>query len=524
MNSSGLGSAELQAIDARGESKNFRIQYLRAIAAFCVLVFHAAYYLKTFRGAARIMSIIPDILGGFGVCLFFAISGSLMAVLARRTPPDTFICHRIIRIYPIYWMLLAATALVSVEFGETFTFDPFAAALIPGDGRGYTLGVEWTLPFELSFYLVIFFVILLRLRKALDVIAAIWAILIVATIDVHPDPEQYQFPRLAGLLLSQWTLPFTFGLLVPSVVGRGLAGRWALPAGALLLATMWSPIGGQLILSGACLCFVGWAALPRAQAGGTQHLTILMRFGDWSYALYLCHVPVITLLFLRLPQYVNSLVLFAIAIGVALLISSIVGRVDLALYNALKLLTDRSSSTFRYGIGSTFVALMLVCAAYAEIAAASDRASLASADDLGARLSDGSLATISGIAEKAQTIGFKLDPTIRGAIDYLGRDSDGKLRISGWALDSNRSRGEVVELVFYGGQYLGAASTRLARPDVDIAIGRHSIFSAPGFDSAIRSAAICQPGATLAVLATTLEKRFVMLAAPDGSAACPGAS
>jgi exopolysaccharide production protein ExoZ len=144
-------SGPASGLNVTEEPKYFRLQYLRAFAALCVVVFHSSYYMQSIRGDDRFMSATPSILGGIGVYLFFVTSGYLMAVLAKRTSPYQFICHRIIRIYPIYWILLCVSAFVKVGLGDGFTLDPFAIALAPGDGRHYLLGVEWTLPFELSF-------------------------------------------------------------------------------------------------------------------------------------------------------------------------------------------------------------------------------------------------------------------------------------------------------------------------------------------------------------------------------------
>lgn len=43
----------------RGNSRYFRLQYLRAIAAFSVVLFHAAYYLNFSRGDDRLLAIVP---------------------------------------------------------------------------------------------------------------------------------------------------------------------------------------------------------------------------------------------------------------------------------------------------------------------------------------------------------------------------------------------------------------------------------------------------------------------------------
>ena len=121
------GRGDIQSAGAG--SKYFRLQYLRAIAALFVVVFHAAYYLKFIRGDDRILAIIPPNLGGFGVCLFFVISGYLMASLANKTSASRFIVHRIIRIYPIYWLVLIVFFLINRRLGYGFTFDPLAIAL-----------------------------------------------------------------------------------------------------------------------------------------------------------------------------------------------------------------------------------------------------------------------------------------------------------------------------------------------------------------------------------------------------------
>jgi exopolysaccharide production protein ExoZ len=95
--------AELFARAAPSKSTvNYRLQYLRALAAVSVVVCHASYYLMAARGDSSLWVTFGR--GGlFGVMLFFAISGYLMAQLAPGATSLRFMAHRLIRIYPPYW-------------------------------------------------------------------------------------------------------------------------------------------------------------------------------------------------------------------------------------------------------------------------------------------------------------------------------------------------------------------------------------------------------------------------------------
>ena len=96
------------------KAQNYRLQYLRAIAASSVVLYHSSFWLKTIRHEPAEFRIFFGWFGVFGVQLFFAISGLLMARLAGGMAPGRFLAHRIIRIYPIYWL----TALVAFSLSR----------------------------------------------------------------------------------------------------------------------------------------------------------------------------------------------------------------------------------------------------------------------------------------------------------------------------------------------------------------------------------------------------------------------
>ncbi len=187
---------------------------------------------------------------------------------------------------------------------RSFVVDPQAILLIPGPGHYYVLGVEWTLPFELTFYFIVFLVILLRLQTALATISAVWAAGIFALAYFRPELGQDRFPYLLGVPLSQWTLPFVFGLLIPFAIRSGLPARWGLLIGIALLGSInLIQVQEQILLAGSCFFLVAWAVAPRDQSLDKDRLKLFTRLGDWSYALYRCQVPVIQFIAIRFPKY-----------------------------------------------------------------------------------------------------------------------------------------------------------------------------------------------------------------------------
>jgi exopolysaccharide production protein ExoZ len=195
----------------------YPLQYLRAIAAFSVVLCHASYYVFQARGDGRMWEIFARA-GTLGVFLFFAISGYLMAYLAENATGMRFLAHRLIRIYPIYWLCIFSVVVLSYLFGNTIRPDPLALMLVPGATRSYVLGVEWTLPFELTFYLIVFAMIAMGLRRRLPALAIVWVLLIELFLIVRPSLQQGQFPMLLHLPLSQYSLPFA--VRYPQAVDR----------------------------------------------------------------------------------------------------------------------------------------------------------------------------------------------------------------------------------------------------------------------------------------------------------------
>lgn len=133
------------------------LQILRGVAALLVVGFHAR----------PVMDIPADSwldslfsMGYAGVNLFFIISGFIMCYTTdSRTKPLKFIGRRLVRIAPLYWLLLLFhKGLRSLTDPQTYLsmfFIPLSPQSPPFLGYA-TWMVGWTLNYEMFFYLVFF--------------------------------------------------------------------------------------------------------------------------------------------------------------------------------------------------------------------------------------------------------------------------------------------------------------------------------------------------------------------------------
>lgn len=510
-NAFAAGAAVVTA-DRRPEPAHLhRLQYLRAVAAVSVLLCHASYYVREYRGDPLMWGWFARG-GAFGVVLFFAISGYLMARISQTTPATRFLAHRLIRIYPIYWLCVFGIVAASYLLRSGVRPDPFALALIPGATRSYVLGVEWTLPFELTFYVIVFAFVLLGRQKRLAWIGAAWIAVIESLLVVRPDLQHGQFPLLLHVPFSQYSLAFAGGLIVPFAVARDAVGRWTLPValGALAASQIVAegPMSGQWLALG-CVLLVGAAVRPPG-VRAREPIKLFVSLGDWSYALYLCHVPIIVKFAKALPAAAPPKLVWCACFCAPLIAAAFLGRIDLAMYGALKRRIDASSETIRRAIVAVFLAAMLGGGAYTYVKAS--RVAQASietrglADRIQARLAAASLT----LAQSAAAEGLTVDDTVRGYIDTAARAPQGRLEVQGWVADATGADKAPSVLFFSCGQFLGATRPQYGRADVAAALRRPN--GDYGFEASLESAPSC--GADrLEVLIVTGDKRAAELSA-----------
>ncbi len=500
------GSApRTSVIDTPKRAQSYRLQYLRAIAASSVALYHTSIYLDIIRHEPAEYKIFYGWFGLFGVQLFFAISGLLMARLAGGLGPGRFLAHRIVRIYPIYWLtaLVAFLAFKATGLPQALSINPWTLALAPGFAEGYTLGVEWTLPFEISFYILITIIILVHLQRWIPLIAAIWLGLIFGSILLNLSAPPTNFPMLPGLLLTSKCAPFAAGLLAPTAIKHNLIPRGAGWVGVgLTIAVNFTPYPAlqTFLLAFGCLLLVASASRPRNQSE-PKPIGWLASLGDWSYALYLCHVPIIAILFNLAPAGVNAHVLWATTLALIFLFTSLWGRVDVLLHRKLKRAVDQAPPALSNGL---CVALLLtLVTALVEVTKTRSETMVAQrfyaeramrANALGQSIGSG-LAQAGTDAKDVQQLAaafearsWSLSPQIAGSLDGLAREGDSWVA-NGWALDKNAPVQESAVLFFHGQRFLGSVLPILPRPDVRAAYHLDGSF---GYSSTISASGECK--------------------------------
>lgn len=308
-------------------NRNLGIQGLRGVAALAVVLFHAHGWLP----AAKAWP-IDERIGVLAVALFFAISGMLMAELVGRTEPWRFLSHRIVRIYPLFLILVVAWAVIAQSLGiQRIGFHLLSLTLAPVGGRYYYLGPEWTLVYECSYYVGLFALAAAGLQRHLVSIAYGW-LGAIALMSLVPSWDANSMPVGPGILLKAPSIAFAGGLLIPTLGRR-------LPLGLSVLAL--------------AACFLLWPeslTMQRWIAGGAAALIVsdvsrlnvwlpgFPTLGNWSYALYLGHLPAFAVALKFFPH--AALVPGVLgALGVAILF----GILDVWLYGRLKRAADRAS-------------------------------------------------------------------------------------------------------------------------------------------------------------------------------------
>lgn len=353
------------------------LQYIRGIAAVLVVFYHITVYLSRMVGDSTLYEIFGGAPGTLGVLAFFVVSGYLMADIAPKYKPATFLAHRIIRIYPAYWFCVALAglfyavlwkaslpnadyipAITAMLFDERDGLALLRLTLSPIVFNDYPLGIEWTLLYETTFYVIIFTISSLGGVKHLLHVSLAWLALLVGAALFFPSTQLgYTQPSLIKVLLFSINSAFIFGI-VGRAVQRRIDPFYAFALGAFLicLATLYPhPYTMLQVCAGVACLVMGLIALELR--GRLFRVPFLMHLGNWSYALYLFHLPIIlgTLKLFSAPSWLLAVT----AVIFAVVVSAVLGTLDVASYRWLKRMTDRSAATHGVLAGS-FLLVFLV--------------------------------------------------------------------------------------------------------------------------------------------------------------------
>lgn len=339
------------------------IHYLRGIAALCVLLCHAGIYYQLAYKSGVYRPYFPDIIANYGVGIFFAISGFLMRELIVKQDCFTFLSRRIIRIYPAF-LIATVLAVLVIPTGFRTQYSLFDATLVPMRVTAYPLLVEWTLVHEIFFYVLLFLVSLMGAKKFINPLAIVWTALILLNAAFNNKVPRIGHASLAEVAFMMANVGFTAGLLVPWISAR-IKSPMVMVIVFTLSVVMYHlvPIAFTRVCVGFGSAALICAAIQTNFAMGHYLEKCFRKLGDWSYALYLIHVPIVTLIF---RNFDGNLYVYPLAIGSAIAAASALGEVDLAINSKSKIILTKISKNFVMISIILFVIAYFFIAVYAQ--------------------------------------------------------------------------------------------------------------------------------------------------------------
>ena len=302
-----------------GQPRSARVESLRAVAALSVLVSHAFAYSHRW-GPTIVHGLFHRVLlgGGFGVELFFVLSGYLMyrpfarRDFAGRGPIDlkTYARNRALRILPLYFVVVVVLLLVTRQggtFEEWWRFLLFAQSFSTHTAQTVD-GPMWSLIVELHFYILLPLLALAVARVA----RSSRAVGCLALLVLGAASLAFHYVNPHPFVIWQYSFPETFFYFVPGMMLAiaqlaveqrrpswlrgpiGYSDAWLLAGAGVWLLVFWRyslvPLAGV-----ASVLLLAAVVLPLRPGPLVRLLDIpaLALVGVASYSLDLWHVPIV---------------------------------------------------------------------------------------------------------------------------------------------------------------------------------------------------------------------------------------
>ncbi|MES2319255.1 MAG: acyltransferase [Pseudomonadota bacterium] len=326
---------------ARTHANNFNL--IRLLAALQVLIVHAINHFEITGFGLDVFKAIP------GVPTFFLISGYLIGASYQRrgwAGIGQFSKNRFLRIFPGLWVcvLVSTAAMLATGYlngkgvsplsfgswllGQSTVVQFYNPEFMRQFGTGVLNGALWTISVELQFYVLVPLLFTL-LKKHKFAFAALFAVSLGVNLLLRLDPDNHTMMRkLLSVTFLPWVYMFMLGFLAAyyqAVLARVRTIPYALLIGAYLFAMLIignykenasnaiNPVA--VVLLGALILKFGTARIG-LPAGAERFI----QRSDFSYGLYLYHMPVINILLYTalFPAAVNVALAIATTAGVAI--------------------------------------------------------------------------------------------------------------------------------------------------------------------------------------------------------------
>ena len=276
--------------------------------------------------------------GGSGVDIFFVLSGFIITYANRQyitkaTSIGKFLQKRIIRIFPIYWIIISFFLLLQLLFPSFyrthFQLDIInllnTYLLLPN--HDMINGVSWSLTNELFFYILFMLALLIPKKEyiLMLLVAYLFFLLVLPATRFTYTNNNIFF----GLLIFPMNIEFLLGILVVLFVDR-FPQKWSnyfLIAGVsiFILSAIFVDYGlfifhnnyNRVVLYGFPSFFIILALVKKEFTSNIKVNKLFIKLGDASYSIYLFHLPIVAAFFkiiVKLPV-TNHLFLTLLSCG-----------------------------------------------------------------------------------------------------------------------------------------------------------------------------------------------------------------
>jgi peptidoglycan/LPS O-acetylase OafA/YrhL len=277
---------------------------LRGMAALAVMMFHFDIF---FVPQARLHDIIPGLSRAYlGVDLFLLLSGFIMAhVYGYRMAASwrnhwlDFVIARFARIYPVFALTTLIMVIIVAASGMPLRFVSFSLHSLslqpilmqiwwPGLSWNYP---AWSLSTEAASYFLFIFSAGLFLKGQYPRLMATCCAVVLAAVSIAHHGHLNLFSGISALLRA--VSEFILGVLIfrahseNKVPSRG----WPvaiLPAALVCIGVLWHQ---DFIVVYALACLMLYCANTTDALGRALDSRPAITLGNWSYSIYLWHVP-----------------------------------------------------------------------------------------------------------------------------------------------------------------------------------------------------------------------------------------
>jgi peptidoglycan/LPS O-acetylase OafA/YrhL len=323
----------------------YQIDLFRFIAALMVVLYHYLFVSQSIKGLTNVrFNEVGTFFkyGYLGVDLFFIISGFVIMLSVKHRSLKKFMISRFLRLYPIYWMCILITFLVTLFLGSPKFQSSFQELLVNTTmfqgvfGVKSIDGVYWSLLVELKFYMLIaIYLIVNNFKKiSLNYLLFLWLLITVLHLFFR---EAFVFKVLNYFFVLEWSSYFIAGIVFFQIFKNRLNFSKAFLLIVCLSISIYNAVLRIESLESAydslfspyviaCILSIFYLLMVLVSTGKLRSLNSpkLLKMGLLTYPLYLLHQYVGYVLFDALEPYINKYLILGFTVGLMILLSYVI--------------------------------------------------------------------------------------------------------------------------------------------------------------------------------------------------------